>query len=496
MRNFTFKLFLIIFTGACVDEFEIPPKDEILYDPFGNLGFENGFNHWFGSSSMYSRITIDTDSYEGEYSLKLSTDADTALNENSLHPYGSEISKYMDVSQGDTVEIEFRLKYEETFNYEQSCLLSFHKFHGSDGDFIHHEIDSVCTENQGWNLVTVNYPVPQNAVNIEFGVRLTGNSRGASVLLDDFSIVVINLNNQNPSNVDLLFPSDNSSLSDQENVVLTWSEATDGDDLTVTYKLNLWAETTVENYLVNSDFENVVTHWLGDEIPAEWDYWPYYYHNVFSYPQLGDSLFNPKYIRSGTFSMSITGDFTGQSNKTILYQGFYANYIPPGTKVTFGGYMLNPSHDKIKNSNQAYFSIDQFFSSSGFVNNSTLLLNHTSESITRNHPLDEWQYFEVSTTTQENTNYLQMRINFEQFNDDSGTVFVDDLSITTDNNILMLLEIRNIDSTFIPVERDVFTEPYDFHDRASVIYYWDVHAEDEFSSSASNNGPFRLELVQ
>ena len=64
------------------------------------------------------------------------------------------------------------------------------------------------------------------------------------------------------------------------------------------------------------------------------------------------SLFNPIYIRSGTFSMSITGDFTGQSNKTILYQGFYADYIPPGTRVTFGGYMLNPSLDKIKNSNQ------------------------------------------------------------------------------------------------------------------------------------------------
>lgn len=488
--------FILLITFGCVEHFEIPAKDENLYDSYGNLGFEDGLNHWFGISGLHSRIVIETESYEGLNSLKLSLDVDSTFNESANDLNCPEVSKYLDVNQGDTVQIGFRMQFNTSSDDGKFCLFSFSKFYNADGVFIQENIDTVNAENQGWSMKIFNYPVPQNSVRMEFGVRLTGMGGSAFALLDDFSIAIINLKNQNPSNVDLLLPLNNSSLSSDDNIVLTWTEATDDGNAPVTYKVNLWTETVVENYLVNSDFESVVTHWLGDEIPADWDYWPYYYHNVFSYPQLGDSIFNSKYIRSGDFSMSITGDFTGQSNKTILYQGFDTNYIPPGTRVTFSGYMLNPSHDIIRNNNQAYLSIDQFFSGSVSLNNSTLLLNHTSESITKNYSTDDWHYFEVSSTTQENTNYLQMRINYEQFNDDSGTVFIDDLSITTSNNKLMLFEVENIDTSHISIDRGVFTGPYDFNYRSSMIYYWNVQSHDEFSSSPSSNGPFRINLFQ
>ena len=192
--------------------------------------------------------------------------------------------------------------------------------------------------------------------------------------------------------------------------------------------------------------------------------------------------------------MSITGDFTGQSNKTILYQGFSTDFIPPGTTVKFSGYMLNPSLDPIKNDNQAYISIDQFAKATSAINNSTWIINHSSESMTSNHELDEWKYFEVSSKTEENTNYIQIRINFEQFNDDSGTVFIDDLSISTNNTRLILYNQTDINSTNISVDKSILIDPYDFSSRSSLTYYWDIKANDLFSSSASENGPFLIHL--
>ena len=91
---------------------------------------------------------------------------------------------------------------------------------------------------------------------------------------------------------------------------------------------------------------------------------------------------------------------------------------------------------------------------------------------------------------------MQIRINYEQFNDDSGTVFIDDLTINTNNTRLILLESEDIDTTSISVNRTVFTDPYDFNTRESLIYYWDIKANDNFSTSTSQNGPFRLNLSQ
>ncbi len=97
-------------------------------------------------------------------------------------------------------------------------------------------------------------------------------------------------------------------------------------------------------------------------------------------------------------------------------------------------------------------------------------------------------------TTEENTNYIQIRINFEQFNDDSGTVFIDDLSISTNNNRLILHNEDEIDTTNISVDKSILTDPYDFNSRSSLTYYWDIKANDGFSSSSSENGPFLIHL--
>ena len=493
MENKFLAILVLVTFLSCADQYDIDSFSETQYEPYSNLGFEDGLEHWHGKANTFSNISIHSEAFEGTNSLKISINADTSLQTENFEQSVAEISKSLDVHQGDTILISYQLRNSHD-SFDNIYLFNTSVFNDKDGFLVQSSADSIDQISITWNAVNVRYPVPQNAVKLIFGVKIQGIHENAYALLDDFSISTKALLNQVPSRFSLITPSKGATLADGDNIELTWSAAEDLDGDIITYDLEIWTEAVVENYLVNSGLDDVVTHWLGDEIPSEWDFWPYYYHNVFSYPQLGDSSYNQNYVHSGDHSMSITGDFTGQSNKTILYQGFSADYIPPGTIVTFSGYMLNPSLDPMRNDNQAYISIDQFSNSGGGVNNAAWIINHSSESITSHDPVDEWSYFEVSSKTEDNTNYIQIRINFEQFNDDSGTVFIDDLSIRTNNNRLFLYKHSEIDSTHISVDRSIFTDPYDFGSRESLIYYWDIKANDGFSSSSSENGPFDINL--
>ena len=494
MKNKLIEITIIITFFACVDQYDIDSHSDAPYDSYANLGFEDGLEHWHGQANTFSSISIDSDAYEGVKSLNMSIRVDASLFTDNTEPSAVEISKSLDVLQGDTISINYHLRSNNFGEANNIDLLNTSIFHDKDGFVINSAVDTINQLTIDWSTVNVRYSVPQNAVKLIFGVRMQGLIENAYVLVDDFSISTETLLNQIPSGFSLIAPNDGSILPEEDEIEFTWSDAEDLDGDIITYELEIWTEAVVENYLVNSGFDDVVTHWLGDEIPAEWDFWPYYYHNVFSYPQIGDSSYNLNYVHGGEHSMSITGDFTGQSNKTILYQGFSTDYIPPGTTVKFSGYMLNPSLDPIKNDNQAYISIDQFSKATSAVNNSTWIINHSSESMTSNHELDEWKYFEVSSKTEENTNYIQIRINFEQFNDDSGTVFIDDLSISTNNTRLILHNQTDIISTNISVDKSILIDPYDFSFRSSLTYYWDIKANDLFSSSASENGPFLIHL--
>ena len=481
---------LIIFLSlyACIDTYDIEPKAEFIHDSYGNLGFEEGLIHWYGEANTFSSIAIETDAYEGDNALKMSISTDTTSSDLAL----AEISKLLNVMQGDTVELSFQIRFSSDDTIAGVNLYNIGIFNDTNGTIVESIQDSINQISTEWQMINIKYPVPQDAEKLLFGVRIVGSNEDAYVIVDDFLVTIKPLFNQSPSDFLLLSPSNSSSLPSSEEIELKWELANDINGDYVTYDIQIWTDAVIGNYLSNSGFDEVVTHWLGDEIPSKWDFWPYYYHNVFSYPQLGDSIFNAGYVRSGAHSMWITGDFTGQSNKTILYQSFFADYIPPGTMVTFSGYMLNPSIDPIKNNNQGYISIDQFANPGTSINNSSWIINHSSESITSSHDLDTWNYFEVSSITEETTNYLQIRINYEQFDDDSGTVFIDDLMITTSNTKLILFEQNNIDTTNLSIEKTILTEPYDFSERESLTYYWNIIARDDFSSNPSDNGPFEL----
>ena len=492
--NIIFKTLLSILAlliYSCIQVYEIEEYQKIVYEPLENLGFEDGLNHWNGKTSIYSQISIDTISVEGNNSLKLSSSLsaveDSLLSDTSI----ASISKSLSVKPGDTLIINFKYLLKDQF-IDAIKVYSYLSFPSAEEKpkEIYEGFLTLVPNN--WENILLEYPIPEGINHIVYSVDfISPNNMGTEVYinLDDFDFDFSMLINNEPSEFQLTNPSNESQILDSSHIQFNWNQATDLDNDTINYEFKIWTESVINNYLVNPSLDSVTTHWLGTDIPKEWDFWPYYFHNVFTYPQLpDDSIVNDNLIQDGEYSMRITGDFTGQENNTILYQGFTPDYIPAGTRVTFSGYMLNPSLDPIKNDNHGFLSIDQFGTGS------SLIINHTSESITKNHSLDQWHYFETSSVTQNNTRSLQIRINYVQFDDDSGSVFVDNLSITTSNSRLIIYEKEDVEENFISVNRDILTDPYDFSERDNLIFFWNVTAKDMFDKTLSENGPFKIIL--
>ena len=476
---------------SCIEVYEIEEYQRIEYEPLENLGFEDGLNHWDGKTSIFSQISIDTISVEGNNSLKLSSSLsvveDSLLSDTSI----ASISKGLIVKPGDTLRASFKYIINEQF-IDGIKVYSSLTFSNSEQKMQEISGEFLTLSPDNWESIQLEYPIPKDINRITYSIDfISPNDIGTDVYinLDDFDFDFDILINNEPSAFQLISPSNESQLLDSSEIQFNWSQSNDVDNDTVNYEFKIWTESVIDNYLINPSLDSVTTHWLGTDIPREWDFWPYYFHNVFTYPQLPeDSIVNENLIQDGEYSMRITGDFTGQENNTILYQGFTPDYIPAGTRVTFSGYMLNPSMDPLKNDNHGFLSIDQFGTGS------SLIINHTSESITKNHSLDQWYYFETSSVTRNNTRSLQIRINYVQFDDDSGSVFVDNLSITTSNSRLIIYEKEDVKENFISVNRDILIDPYDFSERDNLIFYWDVKAKDIFSKKYSENGPYKIIL--
>ena len=98
-------IFISLNIFGCVDDYDIDPYINQVYDAYGNLGFEEGMDHWFGSANMFSTISIDENSYEGQNSLKLSINIDSTSNNRSI----VEVSKSLNVVPGDTISVSFQL---------------------------------------------------------------------------------------------------------------------------------------------------------------------------------------------------------------------------------------------------------------------------------------------------------------------------------------------------------------------------------------------------
>ena len=100
---------------ACVDHYDIESFSEIQYEPYSNLGFEDGLEHWHGQANTFSSISIDSDAFEGINSLKISINSDSSSQTENFDQSLAEISKSLDVYQGEPNLNPGYLKHKSAF---------------------------------------------------------------------------------------------------------------------------------------------------------------------------------------------------------------------------------------------------------------------------------------------------------------------------------------------------------------------------------------------
>ena len=65
MKNKLIAIIILISCFACVDQYEIDSQSDVPYEPYSNLGFEDGLEHWHGQANTFSNISIDSEAFEG-----------------------------------------------------------------------------------------------------------------------------------------------------------------------------------------------------------------------------------------------------------------------------------------------------------------------------------------------------------------------------------------------------------------------------------------------
>ena len=159
---------------SCIEVYEIEEYQRIEYEPLENLGFEDGLNHWDGKTSIFSQISIDTISVEGNNSLKLSSSLsvveDSLLSDTSI----ASISKGLIVKPGDTLRASFKYILNEQFidGIKVYSSLSFpnseQKVEEISGEFL-----TLSPDN--WESIQLEYPIPKDINHIIYSDNIIWN---------------------------------------------------------------------------------------------------------------------------------------------------------------------------------------------------------------------------------------------------------------------------------------------------------------------------------
>ena len=160
MKSKLIAITILITFFACVDQYDIDSHSDAPYDSYANLGFEDGLEHWHGQANTFSSISIDSDAYEGINSLYMSIRVDASLLTESTEPSAVEISKSLDVLQGDTISINYQLRSNDIGEANNIDLLNTSIFHDKNGFVIHSAVDTINQVTMDWSNVCLLYTSP------------------------------------------------------------------------------------------------------------------------------------------------------------------------------------------------------------------------------------------------------------------------------------------------------------------------------------------------
>ena len=483
-HNMSFKhnlIFIISLFFSCMDPILEPENSyssfrenivsRSLNDPekgFPNGSFEDEFNFWGGSTDgSVSELVIDSlfsdtiSAFDGNKALKINV-----MNGNAG------VYSYFSYSPGDTLEVSFYYMIpfgNQIITSSPAFDLTVRKsITDEDGNFLN-SYESIYTigasdsslvliNDGNWHRIIVtsnNSSIESAGTYFQFWFNefsevddSYNEGRELTVYLDGFDINRKVCLNTSPSDFSIIKPMDKSrfnldTLSNFQTISFEWEESFDSD--TVLYTNRLVGKVPCDDVLISNGFETYETLNRFDEELNEFvEYlmpngWGTQFSNWW---QMETGWQNETKIevvnhtaKTGTNSLQIKASdlLSSRHYTSIMYRLSSVNdninkdRIRPGTEIVFKGYVMTPWDDPLKGDNTAslkIMSIDDSWSTA------------SSPVISSNHSKNEWHYFEVSMVVPENrqfpnTSSVFLGLCYNQFDGQSGTVFFDDISIST-----------------------------------------------------------------
>ena len=164
---------------------------------------------------------------------------------------------------------------------------------------------------------------------------------------------------------------------------------------------------------------------------VNWSVWP---ENLTNYSVVTEPVLH------GNHSLKLFGQNSGTTNSIAVYQSFNPSQ---GDEFTFSGYAISASDDPISGDNSAFFELTFFDANWNILGEQPV-----SPSITSSSPTDQWIPLTVSGTAPTGVVSFNVAMIFKQIDDDSGSVFFDDLDLFYSN--------LSTNSSFAPANYTLF----------------------------------------
>ena len=511
-------------------------------DGFPNGSFENGFESWGGwADGKISLLNIDSALSDSTISA---TDGEKYLRVNAMDG-GAGLYSYFSYTPGDTLVISFSYMIPPNLVITSSPAFGLGmRTNGTDADanyledsWVWYMTNNPSTGNRiiadgDWHTLSVECISSSiDAAGFYFRTWIWewskydfnyAQERELIAYFDDFKIINKPCENPKPTDFSILYPRTGDqfnldTITNFQSIPFSWEESIDSD--TVLYTNRLVCKVPCTEALVSNGFEEYEEAQFFDTTSNDWVNYkmPNGYgtfgtnwfinqtdnkieHNVW----LSDSV-----ARTGLHSLHMTGsDLETSSHHTSLSfrlshveQNLDKDRLLPGTIVTIKGYAMTPSSDRLKGENSANMYIMAY--REGWAVSSSPIID------SRTQP-NYWHPFEVNMTIPErrdwpNTTTAYMGFKYSQYNGAKGTVYFDDVTISTSIPVnyfvtdyfdvmttltSTMMSSNYLHTLFSYVKTDLTGITF-----SEVDFQWDIMATDYFREVLALNSPITFTVI-
>ena len=513
-KHITFILTSLIF--SCMEPLLEKDEDNSEYqiqnykDGYLNLDFEDGIDFWeFNSSRIYATLS-NSISIEKTNEIVRSGSSALGIKAKNQRLFVNRTIEYL---PGDSINFSINNyinadSISPLNRYEIGIEFLDKNFNNLEYDFnLMNDGQIKVWERREISGISSN----SNAVYAKLKILIFALD-SISMFIDDAQIFYNSNYYSNLDSFSLINPQNSTQFNFGDTTQFSWKKGFAHDSGEYRFDSHLLFE--FDNLIANSGFEITgVSDCNGEDMyPAQWWIFPYCRNNGLTTNISPYSTFvSDKVSRSGNKALRMQGLYTDSIQNFNTTWQFVSNQdyrtVPPGSEVTFEGYIMTPDSNKISGSNTVEMGIWSFNEQDQNFPNIAPIFN-------KNFSSDEWHKFNVSAIIPKyrnsNNTEFGIYVRYNQYNHAGGVIYLDDLTVKSDKPMRVNFISNIVADTVLIISPSTYTHNYalwrnwrlntagwllgsfqPFLNINSFTVEWDVKAMDDFSNLKSSNGPFR-----